>query len=79
MVWNELDEEIILRDLDDILYIDEILEFGDNEDFDIFFYIRFYIFCYLKFLWIFIEIFYYKIYYYIIYIYVILNFLYCLY
>lgn len=38
MVWNEFDEEIILRDLDDILYIDEILEFGDNEDFDIFFF-----------------------------------------
>lgn len=27
-----------MRDLDDILYIDEILEFGDNEDFDIFFF-----------------------------------------
>lgn len=27
-----------MRDLDDILYFDEILEFGDNEDFDIFFF-----------------------------------------
>lgn len=38
MVWNELNEEIRLRVLDDILYIDGILEFGDNEDFDIFFF-----------------------------------------